>query len=150
VQALVDDRLLALTARTNDGWLPLHCAVCHGELTVVQWLANTTPSWNGTSPGGMLPLHLAASRARLVVVQWLATTSEATLGTPTTAGWLPIHFAARSAPTLEVVPWLASARPGTLEARTDRGMLPLHVAALSENSTLDVVYALARMSPNSI
>jgi ankyrin repeat protein len=97
---------------------------------------------------GGSPSHLAARFATLEVVQWLHIECPRAVEEKTSGGQFPLHLAAfQGSP--DIVGFLADAFPQALRERAADGFLPLHNAAGSD-APLDVVYTLARLSPEAI
>ena len=79
-------------APTLPNHAPLHYAVHHGFLRVVEWLISTCSQDVNVSANSRTPLHLASRDGRLDVVQVLLE-HRADVNAVTVDGWTPLHLA---------------------------------------------------------
>ncbi|WP_375316768.1 ankyrin repeat domain-containing protein [Wolbachia endosymbiont (group A) of Opomyza germinationis] len=109
----------------------LHSAVSHGQLDIIQYLADKKVfDLNSVNEGGMASLHLAAFNGYSDVVEYLIK-KGAKVNLKDRNGYTPLHWAA-SNDHLKIVEYLIK-KGAKVNLKDRNGYTPLHWAASNDN-----------------
>jgi ankyrin repeat protein len=124
---------MSVRVLSNDGKLPIHCAVEDGfSLDAIRFLYRTWPdSIELRAAKGASALHLAVSRQDPMVahVQFLVEQRPELLNEVDEYGRLPVHYAVNSEGPMEILLFLVEQNPKSLGRMDLEGSLPLHGCA---------------------
>jgi len=125
VKHFVEVKRVDVNAKTKQNWTPLHNAILHSNVKVVEYLITHGAYVNATGAYGMTPLHFAADSFNVDIVKFLIERG-ADVNAKCNEGDTPLHYAAYIY-SLDVVKCLVDLG-ADVNAKNNDGETPLHSA----------------------
>ena len=135
VRRLVEQQPAAVSKASRFGKLPIHYAVRHAKLEVVEYMLSLNPhATKIPDEAGRLALHAALEySASLGVVQAvLAANPAAVREADLDNGWLPLHYCMAEGASPAVVKLVCDANPEAAQVLDLDGLAPLHYGVAHE------------------